>query len=108
MQMGRAMGVYRYYPVKLPTSRLLESQRDSTCPIEIAPRSHRDRQAGCPRAGVIHGNAKLVPSNAEGPPDERFENLSVALLAGFPRTSRRRSGIPCPSRGGPRSAPFYT
>src|SRR5271170_1316704 len=56
-----------------------------TCPIEIAPRSHRDRKAGCAKAGVIPGNAKLVPSNAEGSPDERLENLSVALLAGFRR-----------------------
>src|SRR5271170_1046293 len=69
----------------LPRSGLLESQRDSTCLIEIAPRSHRDRKAGFPKAGVIPGNAKLVPSNAEGSSDERFENLSVALLAGFSR-----------------------
>ena len=67
------------------TTGLLESQRDSTCPIEIAPRSHRDRKAGCPKAGVIPRNVKLVPSNAQGSPDERLENLSVALLAGFRR-----------------------
>src|SRR5271165_1341038 len=78
-----AQGALRH--TKCPPTRLLESQRDYTCPIEIAPRSHRDRQAGCPKAGVIPGNAKLDPSNAEGSPDERFENLSVALLAGFRR-----------------------
>ena len=66
--------------------RLLESQRHSICPIEIAPRNHRDdRKAGFPKARVIPGNAKLVPSDAEGSSDERFENLSVALLAGFRR-----------------------
>ena len=90
------MGWLRTRPTKLrkdgrprfdrsPRSRLLEGQRDSTCPIEIAPRSQRDRKARCPKAGVIPGNAKLVPSNAEGSLDERFENLSVALLAGFRR-----------------------
>ena len=43
-----------------------------TCPIEIAPRIRRYRKADCPKAGGIPGNAKLVPGNAEGSPDERF------------------------------------
>jgi hypothetical protein len=79
-----------------PTARwvLLYSER---CPIEIAPRSLRDREAGCPKAGVIPGNAKLVPSNAEGSPDERFENLSVALLTGFHRQGS--AGPAADSRG---------